>query len=134
MTSSLPDTRSGVPLYPTQGDVLRLENQVSARDEVVRQLNRRLVELELGQAVDEGDDEGEDDADPAEVYRHRLTVLEEELRKVRAALHAAEAESDQLLLQLEAIRAEHERFEQRRAVRWIKRLERAAAAVGRVPS
>jgi hypothetical protein len=132
MTSSPSGTRSGVPFHPTHGDVLRLESQVGARDEVIRQLNRRLVELELGRSLLDDGHEDKDDADPSEVYQHRLTVLEQELRHVRAALRAAEAESDRRLLELETIRSVHDRFEQRRAVRWIKRLERVRAAVGRL--
>ncbi len=69
---------------PEVADIMRLERQVAARDEVIRQLNRQLHER-VPAAPDT-----EQDIPPAvmEEYGYKLRVLEDEIVRLRKELEA----------------------------------------------
>jgi predicted nucleic acid-binding Zn-ribbon protein len=80
--------------------LVRLRQRLVAREEVVKQLNRRLVELERAKRTSDARSGGSSDI--------RLAALETELHQERRARAAAERRVLDLLAQLEQLRSADE--------------------------
>ncbi len=93
------------------GQLVRLREQLAAREQVIVRLNRRLLELESGSPED--DVQAHPDDNLVAVYQHQLHEVGEELRRERREsadrVAALEQEVQRLRLQvgsLEALRVD----------------------------
>jgi uncharacterized coiled-coil protein SlyX len=74
----------GPATSPEAADIIRLERQVAARDDVIQQLNRQLHEL----APEPPDTEQDVPSEAMEEFVYKVRVLEDEIVRLRQEIQA----------------------------------------------
>jgi hypothetical protein len=107
----------GPTAAPEVVEIMRLERQLAARDEVIRQLNRQLHD----QAPGPPDTEKDVDPEVMEEYVYKVRVLEDEIARLRQQLQPGASSPDASGLQLGDTESPVRRITARRIASALKR-------------